>query len=633
MLSPLDGPTRSPFPLPQSEEDSSCLSRFQKHRNETKTDPISQLIRQFSGLSTIYINRFTMLTCEICGEELLLEEDLKTHLLLSHAENEMHCPFCSLSGVTYDELAFHINVAHPESQNGTPTRTKDLTLPQNSPDLTKYSSSPELFTSTDGSGADSESSSTSSPPVLKPKASNAMGKLSLTPERTKLHQNKKHSSERAGGIDKKKRMCSPAKERPLPCPMCALVCSDSFTLQEHVELHLDPAQAKSGSQFQCPMCSVVCSDGFTLQEHVELHLDHGASVNVSPGSDLRLARRLQEEEEQTRREEEARVEQEQFKKLQKQFGLDGSGGYRKQMEQRLERAVSRGLLDPAEFHSKRAEMMEALASGCDDGKTRTPGVLKALSDYYQTDGRDCVHVWLSADTDHYCSSEGDKGWGCGYRNFQMLLSSLLRLEDYAAVLPDMAVPSIPRVQALIEAAWREGLDPQGATHFNNRLQGTRAWIGATEIYSLLTSLRVRAHIVDFHQPTGPGETHPQLFEWVRQYFSLGQNSSRLPPRIVHTARPPLYLQHQGHSRTVVGLEQRKSGALCLLILDPGSTGSNLRRVLRPDSVSTALKQIRRFPSALKHRQYQLVVAEGVLSDHDKQTRILNSKTLRAERIP
>lgn len=585
-----------------------------------------------------------MLTCEICGEELLLEEDLKTHLLLSHVENVMCCPFCSLSGISYDELSFHINTAHPDSRNRTPERTKDSTTPRNSPHLAKYFSSPELFSSTDGSGTDSEISAASSPPVVKPKASNAMEKSSSAPERPKLHHIKKHNIDEAGGLDKKKRICSLSKERQFPCPMCSLVCSDSFTLHEHVELHLDPAQAKStvasgntatsgGSQFQCPMCAVVCSDSFSLQEHVELHLDHGASVNMSPGSDLKLARRLQEEEEQKRREEEARVEKEQFKKLQKQFGLDGSGGYRKQKEQRLERAVSRGLLNPAEFHSKRVEMMETLSSGRDDGKTRTQGVLKALSEYYQTEGKDCVHVWLSADTDHYCSSDGDKGWGCGYRNFQMLLSALLRLEEFTAVLSDMAVPSIPRVQALIEEAWVQGLDPHGAAHFNNKLQGTRAWIGATEIYSLLTSLRVRAHIVDFHQPTGPGGTHPRLFDWVRQYFSQGHNSSRLPPRIIHTSRPPLYLQHQGHSRTVVGLEQRRSGALCLLILDPGSSVLDLRRVLRPDSVSSALRQIRRFPSALKHRQYQLVAAEGVLSDPDKQMRILNSKTLRAERIP
>ncbi|KAK7885896.1 hypothetical protein WMY93_025517 [Mugilogobius chulae] len=401
-------------------------------------------------------------------------------------------------------------------------------------------------------------------------------------------------------------------------------------LQEHVELHLDSA-AQGESQFQCPMCSVVCSDSFTLQEHVELHLDPGVSGNMSPGSDLKLARRLQEEEEQRRKEEEARIEKEQFKKLQKQFGLDGGGGYRKQMEQKLEKAVARGLMNPAEFHCRRAQMMETLASGQDDGKTRTQGVVKALSEFYESEAKDVAHVWLCADTDHFCSSDGDRGWGCGYRNFQMLLSSLLRLDQYSDVLTDMAVPSIPRVQALIEKAWAEGLDPHGASHFRNKLQGTRAWIGATEIYSLLTSLRVRARVVDFHQPTGPADTHPRLFEWIKHYFSHN-GSSRLSPRINRTDRPPLYLQHQGHSRSVVGLEQRRSGALCLLILDPGISpqtsgeSSGRTRLLRSETDPQV-------PSGLKHKQYQLVAAEGVLSQQDKQTSILKSKTFRAERIP
>lgn len=43
---------------------------------------------------------------------------------------------------------------------------------------------------------------------------------------------------------------------------------------------------------------------------------------------------------------------------------------------------------------------------------------------------------------------------------------------------------------MIEDAWKEGLDPQGASHFNQRLLGTRAWIGATEIFSLLTFLGI-----------------------------------------------------------------------------------------------------------------------------------------------
>jgi len=58
-----------------------------------------------------------MLSCEICGMEMMLEEDMRTHILLSHLENDLSCPLCCLSGVSYDELCFHITSAHPEEQH------------------------------------------------------------------------------------------------------------------------------------------------------------------------------------------------------------------------------------------------------------------------------------------------------------------------------------------------------------------------------------------------------------------------------------------------------------------------------------------------------------------------------------
>ncbi|KAI3360685.1 hypothetical protein L3Q82_002555 [Scortum barcoo] len=468
-----------------------------------------------------------MLTCEICGEEIMLEEDMKTHLLLSHLENDMHCPLCSLSGVSYNELYFHIGSAHPEKQQGVqgPGHHDDVSkTPQTGPEL--------LF------------------------------QFSLAGD---------------------------------SCDM-------------------------AGETTTTGVCSTTIDSVPQKQK-------------VSPGTDLRVARQLHQEEEQIRKQEEAQQEREEFKKLQRQFGLDDRGGYCRQMERTMERAVARGLMTPSEFHYKRAEMMESLASGFDDGRTRTQGVVRALHEYYQTECRDCVHVWLSADTDHYCSSAGDKGWGCGYRNFQMLLSSLHRIETYAPFLQEKAMPSIPQVQSMIEEAWKEGLDPQGASHFNKRLQGTRAWIGSTEIFILLTSMGISARIIDFHQPTGPGDTHPWLFDWVKQYFFQSSRSSKLPPRLIHTSLPPLYLQHQGHSRCIVGMEQKKNGSLCLLLLDPGSSVSDTRKLLSGDTISTAIRHVRKFPASLKHKQYQVVAIQGVLSAEEKQITISNSKILCAERIP
>ncbi|KAM9724477.1 zinc finger-containing ubiquitin peptidase 1 [Menidia menidia] len=543
-----------------------------------------------------------MLSCEICGEEVMLEEDMKTHLLISHLENDMCCPLCCLSGVSYDELCFHITSAHPEEQHKPqgPTRpagasgssgTRPAGASGSSGTASGVCESGELCAAGDSGRAGAVST-----------AASAVSTNTVTP--------------------------SPRSEEASALPAALIVQEPESTDKDEL-----PPLPKRKKIFSCPMCALMCSSAFVLQEHVELHLQDQYSDQGSPGSDLKLATQLQQEEAQRRRQEDEEQEREQFKRLQRQFGLDGRGGYRRQMEKTMARAVASGLLEPAEFHQKRASMMESLASGVDDGTTRTQGVIRALYEYYQSGCRDCVHVWLSAETDHYCSSAGDKGWGCGYRNFQMLLSSLHRTDTYFSLLQGKAVPSVPQVQSMIEEAWKEGLDPQGASHFNQCIKGTRAWIGATEIYILLTCLGISARIIDFHQPSGADGTHPRLFDWVKEYFCQAHRSSRLPPRVNQTSLPPLYLQHQGHSRCIVGVEQRKNGSLCLLLLDPACSASDTRKLLSRGTVSTSIRHVRKFPTSLKHKQYQLVAAQGVLSAQDKQVRILNSRTFCAERVP
>lgn len=70
----------------------------------------------------------------------------------------------------------------------------------------------------------------------------------------------------------------------------------------------------------------------------------------------------------------------------------------------------------------------------------------------------------------------------------------------------MSVPCIPKIQSMIEDAWKEGFDPQGASQLNNRLQGTKAWIGACEVYTLLTSLRVK------YVPENPSYCYCHIWE-------------------------------------------------------------------------------------------------------------------------
>lgn len=115
---------------------------------------------------------------------------------------------------------------------------------------------------------------------------------------------------------------------------------------------------------------------------------------------------------------------------------------------------------------------------------------------------------MCSTVDHYAVTYGDKGWGCGYRNMQMMISSLLQHTGYNELVyrawssgvgnssscenpQRSSMPSISRLQKMIEWAWAQGFDVQGAEQLGAKLVNTRKWIGATEVVTLLSSLRIR----------------------------------------------------------------------------------------------------------------------------------------------
>ncbi|KAF9978314.1 hypothetical protein BGZ73_002905 [Actinomortierella ambigua] len=232
----------------------------------------------------------------------------------------------------------------------------------------------------------------------------------------------------------------------------------------------------------------------------------------------------------------------------------------------------------------------------------------------------------------------DRGWGCGYRNLQMMLSYIVQQPSTqpTPVAPSqydddvttnsssssspstttIDLPTILDLQRQLEYAWHTlKIDPEGAAQLKHKVVSTRKWIGTTETWSILTSLGVRSQILDFHQPTGPNDTHPALFEAVLQYFQSPADTELQPPipaelmvygshgkedgrmgdttitaataaavaaataktasagrarrTVIQTRKPPLYLQHQGHSRTIVGIEVLRPGLYTLLVFDPG----------------------------------------------------------------
>ncbi|XP_006839966.1 PREDICTED: zinc finger with UFM1-specific peptidase domain protein [Chrysochloris asiatica] len=578
-----------------------------------------------------------MFSCDICGETVTSEPDMKAHLIV-HMESEVICPFCKLSGVNYDEMCFHIETAHFEqnelertferintTQYGTSDNKKDNPL------QCKMEVNSSLHSACAPNHLKSSVQSLPKGGALKPKA---FCSEDLTESTTFLK-----SGEKPSDLTKIKGSIYETLCSPLECPFCGKIEICSQDMETHVKTKhaslLDTSlEGCDQPLYDCPMCGLICTNYHILQEHVDLHLEEnrfGQGMDRAQCSrDLELAHQLQQEEDRRRRSEESRQELEEFQKLQRQYGLDNSGGYKQQQLRNMEIEVNRGRMHASEFHRRKADMMESLAFGIDDGKTKTSGIIEALHRYYQNGAADVRHVWLSAMVDHFHSSFGDKGWGCGYRNFQMLLSSLLQNDAYDDCLKGMSIPCIPKIQSMIEDAWKEGFDPQGASQLNNRLQGTKAWIGACEVYTLLTSLRVKCHIVDFHKSTGPLGTHPRLFEWILNYYSSEREGI---PKVVCTSKPPIYLQHQGHSRTVVGIEEKKNRTLCLLVFDPGCPSREMQKLLKQDMESNSLKQLRKFVGNLKHKQYQVVVVDGVLSPEEKAARRQASQVFTAEKIP
>ena len=94
----------------------------------------------------------------------------------------------------------------------------------------------------------------------------------------------------------------------------------------------------------------------------------------------------------------------------------------------------------------------------------------------------------------------------------MLLSSLWRNATYGELLSMQfcsrfgmekifagnAMPSISKLQQLIEWAWDQGFDEEGREQLGGKVYNTKKWIGATEVITLLSALRFRyEHISSF----------------------------------------------------------------------------------------------------------------------------------------
>lgn len=133
------------------------------------------------------------------------------------------------------------------------------------------------------------------------------------------------------------------------------------------------------------------------------------------------------------------------------------------------------------------------------------GLMSLLRDCLESELGDTKAI-LTGYVDHFhCIDSEDFGWGCGWRNIQMLSSHLMAQRPEARQVlfgGSGFVPDISSLQRWLEIAWESGFDVAGSDQFDNAIYGSKKWIGTTECAALLRSFGLRARIVDF----GPKES-------------------------------------------------------------------------------------------------------------------------------
>ena len=217
---------------------------------------------------------------------------------------------------------------------------------------------------------------------------------------------------------------------------------------------------------------------------------------------------------------------------------------------------------------------------------------------------------------HYLQNDN---WSCGYRNLQMMISSML--PALRPIFPN-GVPSVHEIQTTMEQLWKEGVDIESAKHHNYTLvgkTGKRAFIGTIEAWAYLSYLGVDAAIVQFLnknramvgdfiwnyfakmtgpdgcscfddvtivQPGSPPVVVPSLssFEYGCRLFNtrpVNNGDSSLRSSCT-CAMPSLYLQWEGHSITVAGIRKIPSTdgsatpTFNLIVFDPHQRGAQIK---------------------------------------------------------
>ncbi|WJX67912.1 hypothetical protein P8452_52338 [Trifolium repens] len=119
------------------------------------------------------------------------------------------------------------------------------------------------------------------------------------------------------------------------------------------------------------------------------------------------------------------------------------------------------------------------------------------------------------------------------------------------------------------------------------------------------------------------KTHQVLMDFVWNYFSNKNTIHFGYRRVVFSEKTPLYFQHDGHSRTIVGIQvyHQRNGIqhYNLLVLDPGHRTADIERSLREKFGWQRF--IKRGVHTLKKQQYQLCYVDPGIANEEEMEKL------------
>ncbi|KAL2211948.1 DUF1671-domain-containing protein [Sarocladium strictum] len=209
------------------------------------------------------------------------------------------------------------------------------------------------------------------------------------------------------------------------------------------------------------------------------------------------------------------------------------------------------------------------------GESNNSGIITVLSKLLKVDPSTKL-AYLCDPCVQHVAKMSREGSFCGYRNLQMLISYIINAQAPGAHLFSERYPTILQIQDLIENAWDHGHNSHGRQETGG-IRGTRKFIGTPEAQALFCGLGIRCSSQAFRNDE-PGRAAKFMLNAVAEYFKK-QPDPPQEQKVYRTKAAPIYLQHQGHSLTIVGIEEQKDGDQSLIVFDPAHRDSSTMKTL------------------------------------------------------